>query len=113
MSYIDIELDKPRRLRFDLAALRDLQRRLNNLTLLQIANRIREMDVDILMQSYYIALRWEDKALTPGQVDQMLQRRLDAGGSISELITPLSEAFMSGAGLITSDDAPKESPGKA
>jgi hypothetical protein len=103
MSYIEIELDKPRRLRFDLAALRDLQRRLGNRTLLDIASRIREVDLDVIMQSYYMALRWEDKALTPGQVETLLQKRMDAGGSISELINPLSEAFMTGAGLVKAE----------
>lgn len=103
MSYIEIELDKPRRLRFDLAALRDLQRRLGNKTLLEIANRIREVDLDVIMQSYYMALRWEDKALTPAAVETVLQKRIDAGGSISELINPLSEAFMAGAGMLRAD----------
>src|SRR5512139_1884184 len=104
MSYIEIDLDKPRKLRFDLASLRDLQRRLGNRTLLEIANRIREVDIDVIMQSYYLALRWEDKALTPGQVESILQKRIDAGGNITELINPLSEAFMTGAGLVKADD---------
>ncbi len=103
---VEVELGGIRRLRFPIEQLRQLQRRLGGLSLLQIANRLQELDLDLIVWAFWYGLQWDDRRTTPEQVQVLLQAHLDGGGKLLDVVTPLSEAFMEGAGLRASTDPP-------
>lgn len=99
LNYVEIELDRPRKIRFSIPDLRDLQRRLNGLSLVQIVRRLQDLDLDVLVPALWAGLRREDPKLRPDDVEQLIQAHIDGGGNLGQIIGPLSDAFVAGAGL--------------
>ena len=112
-EFVEVELDKPRKLRFTMGNLRVLQQRLNGGSLLHIANRIEQIDLEAILQAYWVGLTWEDRKLTVDKVQDILQAKIADGARMGDLIRPLTEAIIEGAGLFRAgadDDGAPENP---
>jgi hypothetical protein len=110
-EFVEVELDRPRKLRFTMGNLRVLQQRLNGGSLLHIANRIEAIDLEAIVQAYWVGLTWEEKKLTVDKVQDILQAKIADGTRMGDLIRPLTEALIEGAGLQRSDSDNDEPPG--
>lgn len=91
---IDIVLDKPRRLRFDLPAVEDLERAYGDRPLCQLVQDINNLGVTALKLALWAGLKHEDKSLTPSLVRKMMTSYLDSGKPLSDLAEPLSRAIL-------------------
>lgn len=112
--YTEIALDRTRKLRFTIGDLRDLQRQCQGFSLLQIANKLGELDLEVIVRALWIGLRWESPKLTLVQANDLLQGQIDENRNLSEIIGPLVDAFMQGAGLVRAPaDGQGDDAGKA
>lgn len=96
---VEIDLDRPRTLRFTLGGLRLLQQRLAGATLIEIANRIGQVDAEAIVHALWVGLSADDKRLTVDQAQNLIDRKIASGTRMHELIRPLVDAIMDGAGL--------------
>ena len=104
MDYTEIDLDRPRKLKFGIAELRDLQRRLGERGILQIAERLRSLDLETVVLGYWVGLRRDDPRLTPDGVETILQAQVSSGRLLADLVGPLSDAIAAGAGLVRAEE---------
>lgn len=105
-STLIVELDRARTLRFDLAGLSLLQRRLGEKGLLPVLARIDNMDVEAIETAYLIGLGGEDAKLTLERIRKLLQARVDGGELLANLGRTVARAVAMGAGF--SEAAPGE-----
>ena len=96
--YTQIQLDKPRQLRFDLRAIRDLEAATGK-TVGEITRDLRHVGVTAILACLLAGLRHEDKSLTPNLVEKILEAYLDAGGGIRPVLKAIDEALAS-SGLL-------------
>ena len=116
--YVEVELDRTRRLRFDYDALCDLQARLGNLPVLDILDRLARLDMNAIRWAVFYGLRWEDKAVSQEAVQRLIQTKIDADAGLEGIALPVARALSLGAGLrkaeMNGDSAGKaEAPGTA
>jgi hypothetical protein len=108
---IPIELDKPRNLHYDFAALRDLEAQMNGEPLGEILRKVTQGGITATAAIVFCGLKHEDKALTPRLLDKMLAHYM-AGGSAKrrELFDKVSEALVQ-AKVFGDDDAEEATNG--
>ena len=82
--YIDVSLDKPRKLRFDVNAL-DALERATGAPLGEMIGLLARGSMRCLKLSIWQGLRHEDLKLSPDRVGELIQRYLEAGGSAGDL----------------------------
>lgn len=90
-KYINIELDKPRRLRFDINALADAEEELGTGIgkALQMRAGIREIRALL-----WAGLKWEERGLTLSRTGMILQGHLSSGGgSLEDVAGAIGEAL--------------------
>lgn len=92
--FVEIEFDKPRRLRFDLSAIEDFEAANNGQPLGLLVNNLNNLGLTALKLALWAGLRHEDQALTPNLVRRMLQQHLDDGKPLSQLTEPLNKAIL-------------------
>ncbi len=101
-QYVDISLDKARRVRFTINAIRELERHFGT----SFSNILGggNMGFEQIVQMLTVGLKYgetEKRALTDTKVGDMVQKRwLDNGKELDELVDILLEAMRS-AGIIT------------
>ncbi len=103
MSAVQIQFDKPRSLKFDLAAIKDLEAAMNGQPLGTIVGQLSQLGITAITLALWAGLKAEDRALTPNLVLKMLQSYLDSGGKLSTLTNALSDAIES-SGLFNVED---------
>ena len=113
MRGIDITLDKPRRMRFDINALDRLEQILD-LPLVQVLDRFQWGSIRAIKAAVWVALLHEDRNLTLDRVGHLLQAWFDADHQIPELRDLLMEAIWA-SGIVRKDaeaspDPPPTSP---
>lgn len=88
---VTIELDKPRRLRFDLNALADLEGVLG----LGIGQIFKEemIGVRVIRALLWAGLKWEDRGLTLERVGTLLNSYLESEGTLQGLLDKIMEAL--------------------
>ena len=105
MRAVTIELDRPRRLRFDVNALADAEERLG-MGLGKIMQQ--EASFALLRTLLWAGLKWEDRRLTtPEAAGTLLQQYLVGGGDLEVVATRIMEAILA-SGLFSErvDDDP-------
>jgi len=90
---ITLQFDKPRQLKYDLAAIRDLERNMNGEPLGVIVGRLANLGVDALILSLWAGLKHEDRALTPHLVTLRLETYLAGGGTLRQLADGINDAL--------------------
>lgn len=76
MRYIDVTLDKPRKLRFDVNALSTLEKALT-VPLGEIVVQLRRVSVSTLITCIQVGLLHEERNITPDRVGNMIQAFFD------------------------------------
>lgn len=104
MYYEEIVLDRPRRLRISWRDAREIERRLGNLPTLDIIqHRLSRLDLSAIATVAWVALRWDDKALTQDRLDEILEAKIESGWTIDDLAVSLSRVLGVGSGLRRAD----------
>jgi hypothetical protein len=102
---VDITLDKPRRIRFDVNALDSLEQVLGGMPIGEMIGKMARASVHVAKMALWQGLRHEDRNLTLDRVGNMIQGYLDAGGEIGDLNDKLFEALY-GSGVIRRPEEP-------
>lgn len=90
--YTEILLDKPRQLRFDITAVRDLEAAVGQ-PLGLIWQQLGQMGINALCLALWAGLKHEDKGLTQNLVVKIVERYIANGGKLKPIITAVTEAF--------------------
>lgn len=90
---VEIVFDKPRQLRYDLAAIKDLENALGGEPLGKIVSNLGQMGINALTMSLWAGLKHEDRTLTPNLVTKLLEKYLDDGKSLKKLMTAVNDAI--------------------
>ena len=89
---VTITLDKPRSLKFDIRACRELEAQLGK-PLGAVLAEITSFGVNAMVMALYIGLKHEDKALTPGLVEKLFTSYVERKRPMRVLVKKLSEAM--------------------
>ena len=109
---VDIDFDKPRKLHFDLAAIRDLEAAMGGKPLSSIVNDLHSTGVTALVLALWAGLKHEDRTLNPKLVERMLERYiLKEKKSQRALGRALSDAIKE-TGLFREDEEESEGNGQ-
>ena len=100
---VTIQFDKPRDLRFDLRAIKDLEANMNGMPLGAIVQQLSQIGVTAITMALWAGMKHDDKALTPNLVTKMLERYIADGGSLRLLGRALNDAIEA-TGLFRSED---------
>jgi hypothetical protein len=90
---VSIQFDKPRELKFDLKAVKDLEAQMGGLPLGTIIGQLSQIGVTAITTSLWAGLKHEDKALTLSLVTKMLETYIHHGGSLRKLGKALNDAI--------------------
>lgn len=90
--FTEIVLDKPRRLRFDIPAVRDLESALGQ-PLGLVWQQLGQMGINALIIALWAGLKHEDKALTQNLTAKLVERHIANGGRLKPIIAAVTEAF--------------------
>jgi len=106
---IDIVLDKPRKLRFDINALSDAEEALG----MGLGALMRsQMGVRAIRALLWAGLKWEDRGLTLEKTGDIVQKHIESGGNLEGLGESISRALLA-SGLFDSEDEDDEKNTKA
>ena len=93
-AYVDITLDKPRRLIFDMEAMENLEAGLNGLPLRDVIDRVRGISIPTLTVALWAGLKSDDKTLNLNLVKKIVKQELyDKGRPYSDLSELVAEAL--------------------
>lgn len=108
--YLTVEMDRPRRLRLTIPALREVKRRAG-LTLSQLLMGVGMMDVDALAWLIWAGARHEDPKITDEAAGDAVQAYLDAGNTIEDLVGVVEELAERSGILRPAEPDPPTGPG--
>ena len=94
MDYVEIEFDRPRKLRFGFRDLRDLENRLGGVPFERVLDNRRALHLGTLIQALAVGLRSDDPRVTPARVEEMVSTYLGTGKPMTAILEALSEALM-------------------
>ena len=89
-----ILLDRERRLKFRVSDLRELTRRLGNIGVKQLLERLGDMDLDSMVQTLHVGLRHEEPRMRVERAEELLQIALDRDRSMKPVIQAIIDALM-------------------
>ena len=101
---VQIELDKPRQLKYGLGALRDLERAMNGKPLAQILMDLSSVGIDALCIALLHGLKHEDQSLNANLVLKLLDKHVESGESLQPLYRAVSQALEETGVFRTSED---------
>ena len=93
LDYVEIDLDRPRKIRFAFRDLRDLEARTGGLAFQDILVRMGALHFSTVLQALYVGLRSEDKKMTPARTEELIEAHLEKGRPLSALLNAVMEAF--------------------
>ena len=92
MYYKEIELDKPRKFRYDYNAIADVEEKAGmGIGEMFSAHR---MGYHVIRLLVWGGLRWENRGLTTAQAGKMIGKYLENGGSLTEIVLPIKELLV-------------------
>lgn len=93
-AFVDIQLDKPRRLIFDMEAMELLEAGLNGLPLRDVIDRIRGMSIPTLCVAMWAGLKFDDKTLNLNLTKKLVKKALyEDGRAYTDLSELVAEAL--------------------
>ena len=90
--YVDLELDKPRRLRFDLRAIRDLEVAMGGKPIGEIVQELRQVGVTAIVSALWAGLKHEDTSLNQNLITKILEQHLETH-SIRPVLKAIDDAL--------------------
>lgn len=100
---VPLEFDKPRTLKFDLAAVRDLEAALDGKPLAAVIRDISQLGINATITALWAGLKHEDRALNLSLVTKHLERYIQNGGKLRTVAKAL-DAALEDTGLFRSED---------
>lgn len=88
-----VMFDKQRDLKYDLAAIKDLEAQLGGQPLGAIVQQLSQMGISALTVALWAGFKHEDRSLTPNLVTKMLEAYLQKGNRIGTLMNAVSDAI--------------------
>jgi hypothetical protein len=113
--FTPIELDKPRRLRFDIQACVDMESALG-MSLGEIVHRLRTVSITTTRGALWAGLKHEDPTMSLADAQQILQTYCDGGGELVTVSKAIDEALSNSTPLKSSkagNARPKAATAKA
>jgi len=108
-KHVSVELDKPRKLRFDINALSDAEEALG----VGIGAILQQnLGIRTIRALLWAGLKWQDHGLTLQRAGTLLQKYIEDGGDLSVLEGKLVEALI-GSGLFGKQEEQEEGNAKA
>ena len=105
-QYVEIELDgKTRLLRFDFNTVSELEERLGKGIIGVLTKE--QVGFNMTRALYWAGLKWKDRGLTIERTGQMLQKEVEKGKSLNDLMEPVVNALMK-SGLLGKVDEDTE-----
>lgn len=90
---MQIDFDKPRDLKFDLRAIKDLEANMGGTPLSDVIQQISRMGITAITTALWAGLKSEDKALNINLVTKMLQTYIDNGGAVRVLARAITDTI--------------------
>lgn len=113
-AFVDITLDKPRRLIFDMEAMELLEAGLNGLPLRDVVDRIKGMSIPTLCVALWAGLKNDDKALTLSLTKKFVKKAIyEDGRSYNELSDAVADALDKSGIFGTKESVPNETTATA
>lgn len=106
---VPIDFDKPRQLRFDLAAVRDLEAAMGGRPLAAIIGDLSQVGVNAMVMALWAGLQHEDPSITQKWVEKRLQAYIERRKSLRAIARALNDA-LDETGLFRSEDEGNEQP---
>ena len=100
---VQIELDKPRELKFDLRAVRDLETQLGGQALGAIVLQLSQISVSAMTMALWAGLKHEDRTMTPNLATKLLEQYVKDRKSLRKLGRALNDAIEE-TGLFRTDE---------
>jgi hypothetical protein len=91
--YVDISLDRPRKLRFDLAAYRALEEAMDGKPIGLIIAQLPQFGVTTIGLVLWAGLRHESPKMTRNEANRIVDTYIENGGDMMVLIRALNEAI--------------------
>jgi len=108
---VSVEFDKPRLLKYDLAAIRDLEAQMDGEPLGVIVNRLANLGINAMVLALWAGFKHEDRTITPHLVTVRLDTYLKAGKKLRLLADAINDALEeSGLFQVTSEEPADPSP---
>lgn len=89
-----IRLDRERRLKFRVSDLRELTRRLGNIGIRQLLERLGDMDLEVMVNTLHVGLRHEEPRMRLDRAEELLQIAIDQDGSMKQVMQAIIDALM-------------------
>jgi hypothetical protein len=93
LDYVELEMDRTRKIRFSFKDLRDLETRLGGIPFQQVLDNLQQMHLSTLVQTLHVGLRGDDGRLNTTKVEDLIESYLKKGGSMVVLLTAIAEAM--------------------
>jgi len=93
LDFVEIELDRPRKIRFSFSDLRTLETRLGNLPFQSILEMLSQMNLNALAATLAIGLRWDDKTISPSKVDALMDEYMKKHQTVVPVLEAIVKAF--------------------
>lgn len=90
---VHIDFDKPRLLKYDLAAIRDLEQALGGKPIGSIVNDLSNLGINAFVLALWAGLKHEDRAVTPHIVTKRLETWLNDGRKLRVLADAINDAL--------------------
>lgn len=103
MNYVNIDLDKPRHIRYDYNSVCDFEEKSGKSIQELMSNEGLKLGLASLRSLLWAGLKWEENGLTVPRVGNMIQDFLKEGRSMEELGDAICKAFEV-SGLFTKTD---------
>lgn len=90
---VSLNFDKPRELKFDLRAIKDLEANMGGMPLGTIVQQLSQVGVTAITMALWAGLKHEDKGLSPSLITKMLEEYIKKGKRLRILGRALNEAI--------------------
>lgn len=104
---VDLDFDKPRKLQFDLAAVRDLEAAMGGKPLASIVNDLAMLGITALVLALWAGLKHEDRTLNPKLVERMLSKYIADKKSLRALGRAVNDALEETGVFRNEDEEPE------
>ena len=108
LDYVEVNLDRHRKLKLGFKELRDLENRMGGIAFGDILAKLSSLSINTILQTLHVGFKGDDPRLTLSKLEDILDDYLNNGGSVGDLLSPITEALdISGVTGTRSKDEPE------
>lgn len=90
---VSIVLDRPRTLKYRVTDLRELSRRIGNLGVRQLLEKLSDMDLEVILQTLHVGLKHDEPKMRLDRAEELLQIAIDRDGSMKYIMQAIVDAL--------------------